>query len=55
VLEIALEGKPPVMVPFTREVVPVVDLAEGRIGVAAVPGMLEAVDEREPATPPAQD
>jgi 16S rRNA processing protein RimM len=55
VLEIAVGGKPPVMVPFTREVVPVVDLAEGRIGIAAIPGLLEAVDEREPATPPAQD
>lgn len=51
VLEISVEGKPPVMVPFTREVVPVVDLAEGRVGVAAVPGLLEAVEEREPAEP----
>lgn len=45
VLEIAIEGKPPVMVPFTREVVPVVDLAEGRVAVAAVPGLLDAGDE----------
>jgi 16S rRNA processing protein RimM len=46
VLEIAVEGKPPVMVPFTREVVPVVDLDAGRMTVAAVPGLLEAVPER---------
>jgi 16S rRNA processing protein RimM len=48
VLEIAVQGKPPVMVPFTREVVPVVDLDAGRITVAAVPGLLEAVEERDP-------
>jgi 16S rRNA processing protein RimM len=46
VIEIAIEGKPPVMVPFTRQVVPVVDLAEGRVAIAAIPGLLEAVDER---------
>jgi 16S rRNA processing protein RimM len=48
VIEIAIEGKPPVMVPFTREVVPVVDLAGGRVAIAAIPGLLEAVDERGP-------
>jgi 16S rRNA processing protein RimM len=46
VLEIAVEGKPPVMVPFTRQVVPVVDLSQSRVVIAAVPGLLEAVPER---------
>ncbi|MGZ9034411.1 MAG: ribosome maturation factor RimM [Rhodospirillales bacterium] len=50
VLEIAVEGKPPVMVPFTREVVPVVELAGGRIGVVGVPGLLDA--EPTPSPPP---
>lgn len=48
VLEIAIQGKPPVMVPFTREVVPVVDLAGGRVAIAAVPGLFGAVDEGDP-------
>jgi 16S rRNA processing protein RimM len=46
VLEIAVEGRPPVMVPFTREVVPVVDLAGSRVGIAAVPGLLGEAPER---------
>lgn len=54
VLEIAVEGKPPVMVPFTREVVPVVDLAEGRIGIAAVPGLLAEPPGRHPHPPASQ-
>jgi 16S rRNA processing protein RimM len=55
VLEIAVDGKPPVMVPFTREVVPVVDLGGGRVAIAAIPGLLGAAEgELEPA-PPAGD
>lgn len=54
VLEIAIEGKPPVIVPFTRAVVPVVDLAAGRIAVADIPGLLaDAEPGPQPATPPA--
>jgi 16S rRNA processing protein RimM len=49
VLEIAVEGRPPVMVPFTRAAVPVVDLAAGCIGITAIPGLLAA--EPEPAPP----
>ncbi len=52
VLEIAIEGKPPVMVPFTREVVPIVDLAGGRVAIAAVPGLLDAVEADAEAAPP---
>lgn len=45
VLEIAIEGKRTVTVPFTREVVPLVDVADGRIGIAVVPGLLDAEPE----------
>ena len=55
VIEIAIEGKPPVMVPFTREVVPVVDLARGRIAIAAIPGLLGAADGEIEAAPPIGD
>ncbi len=50
VLEIARGGKPPVMVPFTREVVPIVDLAAGRIGIAGVPGLLSDAGAEPPDT-----
>jgi 16S rRNA processing protein RimM len=51
VLEIAIEGKPPVMVPFTRAVVPAVDLAAGRIAVANIPGLLGDAEVQRPAPP----
>lgn len=52
VLEIAVEGRPPLMVPFTREVVPVVDIGEGRVGIVAVPGLLSEPPARQ-SHPPA--
>ncbi len=43
-VEIARDGeKGSVMVPFTRDVVPVVDLAAGRMVIAPPPGLLEPV------------
>jgi 16S rRNA processing protein RimM len=47
-LEIARPEGPPVVVPFTRAVVPSVDLAAGRLTVDPPPGLL---DEPEPARP----
>ena len=40
-LEIERAGGPPVMVPFTRAVVPVVDLAAGRLVVDPPPGLFD--------------
>jgi 16S rRNA processing protein RimM len=40
-LEIARPGAAPAMVPFTRAVVPVVDLAAGRLVVEPPPGLLD--------------
>lgn len=45
-LEIARAGQPPAMVPFTREIVPVVDLAAGRLVLDPPPGLL--ADDRPP-------
>ena len=47
-LEIARTEGPPVMVPFTRAIVPSVDLAAGRLVVDPPPGLL---DEPERARP----
>ncbi|HTV90274.1 MAG TPA: ribosome maturation factor RimM [Stellaceae bacterium] len=47
-LDIAREAGPPVMVPFTRAVVPVVDLAAGRLIIDPPPGLLAPIEE-EPA------
>lgn len=44
-LELARPDAPPVMVPFTRAVVPVVDPAAGRLVLAPPPGLL---DDGEP-------
>jgi len=44
-LDIAREGRPPVMVPFTRAVVPEVDLAAGRLVIDPPPGLLAPVAE----------
>ena len=50
VLELELQGKPPVLVPFTRAVVPVVDLERGVLVIAPPPGLLApASGEKEPA------
>jgi 16S rRNA processing protein RimM len=40
-LELTRPGTPPVMVPFTREVVPVIELAEGRLVLDPPPGLLD--------------
>jgi 16S rRNA processing protein RimM len=40
-LELARNGAPPVLVPFTRDVVPVVIPAEGRLVVDPPPGLLD--------------
>jgi 16S rRNA processing protein RimM len=40
-LEIDRRDGPPVMVPFTRAIVPVVDLAAGRLVLAPPPGLLD--------------
>ena len=47
-LEIVRPAGPPAMVPFTRAIVPVVDLAAGRLVVDPPPGLLEPIVE-EPA------
>ncbi len=48
-LEVDRPVGPPAMVPFTRAVVPVVDLEAGRLVIEPVPGLLEPV-AREAAT-----
>ena len=40
-LELARLGAPPLMVPFTRAVVPSVDLAAGRLVLDPPPGLLD--------------
>jgi 16S rRNA processing protein RimM len=40
-LELGRAGAPPVMVPFTRAVVPIVELAEGRLVLDPPPGLLD--------------
>lgn len=45
VLEIAREGEPSVLVPFSKAAVPVVDLDAGRLTVNALPGLLEPAAE----------
>lgn len=48
-LEIMREGAPPAMVPFTRAVVPIVDLEAGRLVVEPPPGLIDD----DPAVAPA--
>ena len=40
-LEIEREGMPPAMVPFTRAIVPIVDLEAGRLVIEPPPGLLD--------------
>jgi 16S rRNA processing protein RimM len=47
-LEIERAGGPPIMVPFTRAVVPVVDLEAGRLMIDPPPGLLEPVKQNPP-------
>jgi 16S rRNA processing protein RimM len=44
-LEIERPERPPALVPFTRAIVPVVDLAGGRIVIEPPPGLIEPVVE----------
>lgn len=44
-LEIARSEGPPAMIPFTRAIVPVVDLAAGRLLVDPPPGLIDPVAE----------
>jgi 16S rRNA processing protein RimM len=48
-IEIVRPGQPPLMVPFTRAVVPIVDLAGGRLVIDPPPGLLEPVTEEAEA------
>lgn len=52
-LEIAMEGRAPVLVPFTAEAVPAVDIAAGRLVIDPPPGLLddEEVQEDLPTGP----
>ncbi|HJU20429.1 MAG TPA: ribosome maturation factor RimM [Stellaceae bacterium] len=53
VIEIARPAAPPALVPFTRAVVPVVDLAAGRLVIDPPPGLLAAAAPDAPfETPP---
>ncbi len=53
-IEIERHGAPPAMVPFTRAVVPVVDLAGGRLVIDPPPGLLDdAGPARRPVREPA--
>ncbi len=48
-LEIEREGAQPVMVPFTRAIVPVIEIESGRLVVAPVPGLLDDGDTERPS------
>jgi 16S rRNA processing protein RimM len=48
-LEIEREGGAPVLVPFTRAAVPVVDLAAGRVVIAPPEGLLAEPNDAAPA------
>ncbi len=55
-----IHGGTPLLVPFTREAVPAVDLAGGFVTIAAVPGLLDDADdepagEDQPGADPAGD
>jgi 16S rRNA processing protein RimM len=41
VIEVAIDGAAPVLMPFTREVVPEVDIAGGRLVVVPPPGLMD--------------
>ena len=47
VLELAVEGATPLLVPFSRAAVPEVDLRRGRLLVSALPGLIWPVDQPE--------
>lgn len=43
-LELARPGAPPIMVPFTRAIVPIVELAAGRLVLDPPPGLFEEIE-----------
>jgi 16S rRNA processing protein RimM len=45
-LELARTGAPPVMVPFTRAIVPIVEIAAGRLVLDPPPGLLDDAEPR---------
>jgi 16S rRNA processing protein RimM len=45
VLEIARDGRPSVLVPFSRAAVPHVDLTHGHLVISAMPGLLAPAEE----------
>lgn len=47
-LEIDREGAPPIMVPFTRAIVPVIELETGRLVIDPPPGLLDSTAEPVP-------
>ena len=49
VIEIGRDGRPPLDLPFTRQVVPVVDVAGGRLVVAPPEGLLETPEDETEA------
>lgn len=51
-LEITRAKGPPLMIPFTKAVVPAVDLAAGRIVLDPPPGLIDAVPQRETEAEP---
>lgn len=57
-LEIERSGKPPVIVPFTKAAIPVVDIAAGRLTVI-MPDIVDAIapagDQADSATDPSQE
>ena len=46
VLEIARDGAPAILVPFSKAAVPVIDLDARRLTITALPGLLEPVEDR---------
>ncbi|MBV9859782.1 MAG: ribosome maturation factor RimM [Alphaproteobacteria bacterium] len=51
-LEVARDGQSPAMIPFTRAVVPVVDLAAGRLILAPPAGLLDPAPKDEESAAP---
>ena len=46
-LEVGKNRGATILIPFTREVVPIVDLAAGQVEVDPLPGLLESVEENK--------
>lgn len=46
-LEIASPGRPTILAPFTREIVPEIDIVGGRVVIDPPPGLLGQIDEED--------